>query len=164
MNNQTTAEPDRPLDATVVDRAVRTSAAAGAAVTCIKAGGAAHHAILGKIAIRQEEGVYYGHLPDGSGNTRAWAVSVEGWAAPDETPKMDAVPTGTRTRADEVLDAAVDRVRAGYAEDLLLMFVDNDGGALEAGDLFRTLVLDESWSIGDAADVYRAASEVADRA
>lgn len=66
-------------------------------------------------------------------------------------------------RHQRTLEYALSLLREGYAYDLVTAFMDADGdysGGLDdvhAGDLFRTLVLDERWGVAEAKEVYYAA-------
>lgn len=64
------------------------------------------------------------------------------------------------TKPTLTLHDAAELLPQGYALDLVAWLSNNPephvGAEAEVGDLFRTLVLDERWSVDDAAAVYKA--------
>lgn len=67
----------------------------------------------------------------------------------------------------DVLFCAELRLEAGYARDLVLMFTKGpDCGCTsqDADSLFRSLMLDEGWLLGDAERVWSAAWEASELA
>ncbi|PCJ25651.1 MAG: hypothetical protein COA94_06120 [Rickettsiales bacterium] len=78
-------------------------------------------------------------------------------------------PLMDKKTPDEILLEARESLAPGYATDLLLAFVEylpenrashKELEPTDAGDLFRTLVLEENWSVKKARAVYDAAYEV----
>jgi hypothetical protein len=52
---------------------------------------------------------------------------------------------------------ARNRLRSGYAHDLLVTILQGKGDLSDPDCLFRTLVLDQSWSVETAKDIYNQA-------